>query len=93
MTVRFVRLAEAGRRPVAFRTDGGIVNGLEGDTLLVAMPTQTGHVRQSGFGPEERAGCCLTGACHDCRVWAADGARLRACTTVVASPTAAQAAA
>ncbi|WP_423760570.1 (2Fe-2S)-binding protein [Burkholderia sp. NLJ2] len=83
MTGRFVRLAETGRRPVAFRIDGRTVNGLEGDTLLVAMLTQTGHVRQSEFGPETRAGFCLMGACQDCWVWTADGERLRACTTVV----------
>ncbi|MGU7771822.1 (2Fe-2S)-binding protein [Burkholderia sp. MR1-5-21] len=83
MTGRFVRLAETGRHPVAFRVDGRTVNGLEGDTLLVAMLTQTGHVRQSEFGPEARAGFCLMGACQDCWVWTADGERLRACTTVV----------
>lgn len=83
MTGRFVRLAETGRRPVAFRIDGQTVNGLEGDTLLVAMLTYTGHVRQSEFGPEARAGFCLMGACQDCWVWTADGERLRACTTVV----------
>ncbi|QVN23242.1 (2Fe-2S)-binding protein [Burkholderia pyrrocinia] len=83
MTGRFVRLAETGRDPVAFRVDGRTVNGLEGDTLLVAMLTQTGHVRQSEFGPEARAGFCLMGACQDCWVWTADGERLRACTTAV----------
>ncbi|WP_419690532.1 (2Fe-2S)-binding protein [Burkholderia theae] len=83
MTGRFVRLAETGRRPVAFSVDGRAVTGLEGDTLLVAMLTQTGHVRQSEFGPEARAGFCLMGACQDCWVWTADGERLRACTTVV----------
>ncbi|MGU7783138.1 (2Fe-2S)-binding protein [Burkholderia sp. PU8-34] len=83
MTARFVRLAETGRRPVAFRIDGQTVSGLEGDTLLVAMLTQTGHVRQSEFGPEVRAGFCLMGACQDCWVWTAGGERLRACTTVV----------
>ncbi|GAU06574.1 (2Fe-2S)-binding protein [Burkholderia stabilis] len=83
MTGRFVRLAETGRRPVTFRVDGRTVNGLEGDTLLVAMLTQVGHVRQSEFGPEARAGFCLMGACQDCWVWTADGERLRACTTVV----------
>ncbi|WP_412026175.1 (2Fe-2S)-binding protein [Burkholderia cepacia] len=83
MTGRFVRLAETGRRPVAFSVDGRAMTGLEGDTLLVAMLTQTGHVRQSEFGPEARAGFCLMGACQDCWVWTADGERLRACTTVV----------
>lgn len=83
MKSRFVRLAETARATVSFRIDGEVVDGLEGDTLLVAMLCNTDHVRQSEFGPEVRAGFCMMGACQDCWVWTADGQRLRACTTVV----------
>ena len=83
MTARFVRLAETGRTAVAFTIDGLPAQALEGDTLLVALLTQTDHVRRSEFGGAPRAGFCLKGACQDCWVWTADGERLRACTTMV----------
>ena len=83
MSGRFVRLGETGRNPVRIRIDGADVEVLAGDTLLVAMLCAVGHVRQSEFGGEVRAGFRLMGACQDCWVWTADGERLRACTTVV----------
>jgi D-hydroxyproline dehydrogenase subunit gamma len=83
MSGRFIRLGETGRKTVKLRIDGKDVDALAGDTLLVAMLCSVGHVRQSEFGGEVRAGFCLMGACQDCWVWTADGERLRACTTVV----------
>ena len=84
MSHRFVRLAETGRAPVRIVIDGRQVEALAGDTLLVALLGNVRHVRESEFGDGRRAGFCLMGACQDCWVWTADGARLRACTTVVA---------
>jgi D-hydroxyproline dehydrogenase subunit gamma len=83
MSGRFIRLGETGRKSVTIRVDGKAVEALAGDTLLVAMLCSVGHVRQSEFGNEVRAGFCLMGACQDCWVWTTDGERLRACTTVV----------
>jgi aerobic-type carbon monoxide dehydrogenase small subunit (CoxS/CutS family) len=84
MNHRFVRLAETGRAPVRIVIDGRPVEALAGDTLLVALLGNARHLRESEFGDGRRAGFCLMGACQDCWVWTADGARLRACTTVVA---------
>jgi hypothetical protein len=36
MAVRFVRLAETARSPIAIEIDGASVQALHGDTLLVA---------------------------------------------------------
>lgn len=83
MTARFVRLAETARLPVTLEIDGEPVQALQGDTLLVAMLCNVGRLRVSEFGDGSRAGFCLMGACQDCWVWTADGARLRACSTVV----------
>ena len=80
---RFVRLAETERAGVRLFADGQPIDALEGDTLLVALLGHLGALRQSEFGDGGRAGFCLMGACQDCWVWTEDGARLRACTTVV----------
>ena len=83
MPPRFTRLAEAGRPPVAFSIDNRPAIALQGDTILVAMLTQTSHVRESDFGDGPRAGFCVMGACQDCWVWKADGQRVRACSTEI----------
>jgi len=85
MPPRFVRLGETGRRPVTIEIDGEPATALEGDTLLVALLANTGHLRESEFGDGPRAGFCLMGACQDCWVWTAEGERLRACSTPVAA--------
>lgn len=82
---RFVRLGEKDRPPVTLYVDGAAVEALEGDTLMVAMLSAGGRLRQSEFGPEKRAGFCLMGACQDCWVWTESGDRLRACSTLAAS--------
>jgi len=80
---RFWRLAETERPAVVFAVDGRQATALQGDSLLVAMLTQGGHLRASEFGDGLRAGFCLMGACQDCWVWNQAGERLRACTTPV----------
>lgn len=80
---RFVRLAEFDRPTVQLSIDGQPAQAMRGDTLMVAMLSQTRKLRQSEFGDGARAGFCLMGACQDCWVWDETGQRLRACTTVV----------
>lgn len=63
--------------------DGEPVLALQGDTLMVAMLCSGKVLRQSEFTDSSRSGFCLMGACQDCWVWSADGARLRSCTTLV----------
>ena len=79
---RFLRLAEAGRRPIALFIGGERIQALEGDSLLTALLLARGSLRHSEFGDGARAGFCLMGACQDCWVTLDDGRRLRACTTL-----------
>jgi D-hydroxyproline dehydrogenase subunit gamma len=83
MHSRFVRVAETERTRVRFALDGRSVEALTGDTLLVAMLSNGGAVRQSEFGGGDRAGFCLMAACQDCWVWTESGERLRACDTPI----------
>ena len=80
---RFVRLAETERPAVQLQVDGRAIHALEGDTVMVALLGNVGHLRHSEFGDGMRSGFCLMGACQDCWVWTEDGGRLRACTTPV----------
>jgi predicted molibdopterin-dependent oxidoreductase YjgC len=84
MPGRFIRLSESERRAVRIEIDGKPGSALEGDTLLVALLTNIGRLRQSEFSDGPRSGFCLMGACQDCWVWTARGERLRACSTPVA---------
>jgi len=83
MKPRLRRLYETKRHIVPMEIDGQAVFALEGDTVLVAILTNAGHLRQSEFGDGPRAGFCLMGACQDCWVWTTSGERIRACTTPV----------
>ncbi|MGI4858277.1 MAG: (2Fe-2S)-binding protein [Janthinobacterium lividum] len=83
-SVRFVRVAETERATFTIHIDGRAVPAAAGDTLMVALLTQVDTLRDGDFGDTRRAGFCLMGACQDCWVWTADGARLRACTTPAA---------
>ena len=85
MAGRFVRLAEQERPVISIEIDGAVCHALDGDTLLVAVLSNTSTLRVSEFGDGPRAGFCLMGACQDCWMWTADGQRLRACTTVIES--------
>lgn len=78
---RFVRLGETERRQIRIWIDGRPAKALEGDTLLVALLSNTGHLRHSEFSDGVRSGFCLMGACQDCWVRDEQGQRLRACST------------
>ena len=80
---QLTRVAETGRRIVHLRVDGQRVAALEGDTLFTAILLHRRRLRISEFGDGGRAGFCLIGACQDCWVWTAAGARVRACSTAV----------
>ncbi|MFL9934071.1 2Fe-2S iron-sulfur cluster-binding protein [Paraburkholderia sp. RL18-103-BIB-C] len=80
---QLLRVAETERAPLSFFIDGVEVGALTGDTVLTALLTQQRHVRHSEFSGEPRAGFCLIGACQDCWVRCEDGARIRACSTLV----------
>ena len=84
MSGRFVRLGETARQAVTLRVDGQPVQALLGDSVMVAVLSAGGHLRESEFGDGHRAGFCLMGACQDCWVWTAAGERLRACSTPLA---------
>ncbi|MET0210924.1 MAG: (2Fe-2S)-binding protein [Burkholderiaceae bacterium] len=79
------RVAETERAVVAFSLDGRPVEALEGDTVLTAVLTQSARLRRNEFSDEPRAGFCMMGACQDCWILTADGARLRACSTFIAA--------
>ena len=81
---RVIRLAETARAVVEFWLDGEKLRALEGDTVLTAVLLSAHALRKAEFGPEERAGFCLMGACQDCWIWQEEGPRLRACATPVA---------
>lgn len=78
---RFVRLSEIERREIRVWIDGRPTKALEGDTLLVAQLSNTGHLRHSEFSDGVRSGFCLIGACQDCWVRDEQGQRLRARST------------
>lgn len=81
---RLVRVASFETREVTIRVDGRAVTAREGESVLAAILSVSGHVRRLETNGEKRAGFCLMGACQDCWVWFADGPRGRACTTRVA---------
>ncbi len=83
MTGRFQRLAVTDRAGVTIHVDGEPVQALAGDTLLTALRVAGLSLGPDDAGGAPRAGFCLMGACQDCWVWAADGGRLRACTSYV----------
>lgn len=75
------RLARRDLPEIPFRLNGVACTGRSGDTVLTAILTQTDQLRLSDFSQTPRAGFCQMGACQDCWVLAADGRRLRACST------------
>lgn len=77
------RVAEMDRQLVEIQIDGWQLSAMVGDTILVAMLTQRGLLRQKQEGEAAGAGFCLMGACQDCWVWLEDSKRIRACTTYV----------
>ena len=83
-TGRVVRAIVPDGPPVRMLVDRAEVRAFAGDSVLVAVLTARNALRQHEFSGEPRAGFCLMGACQDCWVWLADGARVRSCTTPVA---------
>ena len=77
---RLQRVADQDRRLIEITVDGWAMSAMEGDTVLVAILAQRGHLRDAPGEPMS-AGFCLMGACQDCWIWDDDGRRLRACTT------------
>jgi len=77
------RVAESDRTKVDFTLDGQPVSALAGDTLLTAILTQRGQLRNNEFSGEPRAGFCMMGACQDCWVQTTHGERLRGCSTLL----------
>jgi predicted molibdopterin-dependent oxidoreductase YjgC len=77
------RVAETGRKPVAFVLDGTARSALAGDTVLTAVLTNAAQLRRSEFSGEPRAGFCMMGACQDCWISTESGRRLRACATFI----------
>lgn len=59
------------------------MTGLAGDTVLTAVLHGRKALREGEFDGSARAGFCLMGACQDCWLWQEDGARLRACSTML----------
>ena len=79
---RLQRIKDQDRRLIEIIVDGWAMSTMEGDTILVAILAQRGHLRDAPGEPLS-AGFCLMGACQDCWVGLADGSRVRACTTLV----------
>jgi predicted molibdopterin-dependent oxidoreductase YjgC len=77
---RMVRLVDRERARLTFSLDGMPATAQEGDTILTAALTARRYLVESACG--KRAGFCLMGACQECWV-AVDGARARACSTLV----------
>ncbi|TGD92529.1 (2Fe-2S)-binding protein [Methylobacterium nonmethylotrophicum] len=83
MTGLFQRLATRPGAAIPFTIDGAPAEAKAGDLLIGAILLYRRSLRRFEFGPGERAGFCLMGACQDCWVGLADGRRVRACTTLV----------
>ncbi|WP_448955280.1 (2Fe-2S)-binding protein [Labrys neptuniae] len=84
IAAQFHRIARPDRREITCFIDGAPVAAFEGDTVLTAVLTQRRDLRRFEFSSATRSGFCLMGACQDCWVWTAEGARLRACSTLAA---------
>lgn len=80
---RLQRVADQDRRLIEIEVDGWAMSAMEGDTILVAILAQRGHLRDTAGEPPS-AGFCLMSACQDCWVWDEDGQRIRACSSYVA---------
>lgn len=83
MHAQFRRRYRLDETPVPFTLNGVAETGRRGDTVLTAILSVSGRLRQSEFTGEDRAGFCLIGACQDCYVMLANGSRVRACSTAL----------
>ena len=76
------RVAARKGRALTIHFDGAPVGAFEGESVLAALLAHGARLRRFEFGPGDRAGFCLMGACQDCLVWLDDGSSLRACGVV-----------
>ncbi|MGN7802150.1 (2Fe-2S)-binding protein [Ensifer sp. 22521] len=83
MHAQFRRRYRLDETPVPFTLNGVLETGRRGDTVLTAILSVSGRLRQSEFTGEDRAGFCLIGACQDCYVMLVNGSRVRACSTAL----------
>lgn len=83
MHAQFRRRYRLDETPVPFTLNGMAETGRRGDTVLTAILSVSGRLRQTEFTGEDRAGFCLIGACQDCYVMLANGSRIRACSTAL----------
>ncbi|WP_421995844.1 (2Fe-2S)-binding protein [Roseococcus sp.] len=84
MALQLVRLVDQDRPEIRFTFEGRGMTAYQGDTLLTAiLAGGETFLRDSEFGDGPRAGFCLMGACHDCRVLLDGSGRVRACTTLL----------
>ena len=81
---QFRRVARRSGPPITLSFDGKSIHATGGDSVLAALLENGAHARRLEFGAEPRAGFCLMGACQDCWIATAEGARLRACSTFIA---------
>jgi predicted molibdopterin-dependent oxidoreductase YjgC len=77
------RIAEFDSPLVTFTLDGKSVQARQGESVLAAVLSQSGHLRTHETTGEPRAGFCLMGTCQDCWMWFGPDRRGRACTTPV----------
>lgn len=79
----FCCLDEMGCLFVFFIVDGEVVDGFEGDILMVVMFILGCVLCDSEFGDGCCLGFCLMGVCQDCWVWIVEGECLCVCIMVV----------
>jgi predicted molibdopterin-dependent oxidoreductase YjgC len=77
------RIAPFTSAAVTLYLDGIPLTAHEGETVLASVLCHAPHLRSHDVDASPRAGFCLMDACQDCWVWFSDGARGRACTTLV----------
>lgn len=69
--------------PLTIYLDGRPIEAHAGDSLLSAVMSSAGRLRDNEFDGSPRAGFCAMGACQDCWIWVEGRQRVRACTTMV----------
>ncbi|WP_454695631.1 (2Fe-2S)-binding protein [Achromobacter aegrifaciens] len=76
------RVSAPDSAPLRLSWNGLPLQAHQGDTVLTALLLAAQQLRVTLGEGAPRAGFCLMGACQDCWVQTADGARLRACSTL-----------
>jgi predicted molibdopterin-dependent oxidoreductase YjgC len=78
-----VRLENKASATIEITVDGSPIVARVGETVLIALISEWGYIRNCEFSGERRAGFCLMGACQDCWLWHSTGEPVRACTRFV----------